>query len=285
MLQKKMKNFYSFIALLLIGFSVPTAAQTTGTLTFTFTTPIHTSGNYVSNGRYVLAVWIESCTPCGTTAGTSTFVKSKVRNVGSGTKDHLPTWCCKAGGSCVAASSNALASTCNTVSATTGATLTTFTAKTVVWDGTNVAGANVTNGSYRVCVQETWGHGSATATRYFPFTKGTATDSQTPASDTNFTNISLVWAPTLANETFTQGPEVLIYPNPSNGIFKMDFKTEVKNIRVFDMLGGLVYTENVYPLNSETTKEIDLSNASNGIYFVNVSDDNGTSSYKIVLNK
>jgi hypothetical protein len=246
-------------------------AQTAGTLTFTFTAPKHTTGNYETNGRYVIAVWIESCTPCGTTAGTSTFVKTKLRRWAGGTNDHLPTWVSKSGQS--------------VVDATTGATSTTFTTQTVTWNGTNVAGAVVADGSYRVAVQETWGHGTATATRYFPFTKGTATDSQTPTADTNFTAMTLDWTPALAVENFDTTPNVVVYPNPSKGVFNIDFKNQVKNIKVVNVMGQVVYSETIDADFAETTKKIDLSSFSSGVYMIDVTNDKGTSTYKVLLDK
>ena len=259
--------------------SVNTFAQTAGTMTFTFTTPKHTSGNYVSDGRYVLAVWIESCTTCGagTTVGTSTFVKTSLRYWAGGTNDHLPTWNTKSAGSTTGAQA-------------TGSTQTTFTARTVTWDGKNAAGTAVAaDGNYRVCVQETWGHGTATATRYFPFVKGTASYTNTTdvTADTNFTGITLNWVPTaLTAETFANNPEAVVYPNPTKGVFTIDFKNEIKSIKVVNLLGEVVYNEQIDAATADTTsRKIDLSSFSNGVYIVNVSNDNGETSYKVVLDK
>lgn len=272
-----MKKIYRLLAIaMLFSFSVTMSAQTAGTMSFTFTTPKHTTGNYVTSGAYVLAVWIESCTTCGagTTVGTSTFVKTNLRYWAGGTNDHLPTWNTK--------------SAASTTGATTGATQTTFTARTVTWDGKNAAGtALMADGNYRVCIQETWGHGTATATRYFPFTKGATayTNTTDVAADTNFTGITLTWTPTLSNDSFNKGPEVVVYPNPSKGIFNLDLKSQIKNITVVNTLGAIIYEENVNDSTTLTNKTIDLSNYTNGVYFINVSDDNGSSSYKVVLEK
>jgi len=259
-------------------FSSNLKAQTAGTLTFTFTTPKHTTGNYVTDGRYVLAVWIES--------STGTFIKTKMRNVAGGTNDHLAAWGAKCG---CASATNATAATCNVTDATSGATLNTFVAKTITWDGKNVNGAAngtlVADGAYRVAIQETWGHGTATATRYFNFTKGPAADVQTPTADTNFTAISLNWSPTLANDTFSLSPSVVIYPNPTNGVVNIDLKNEVKNIRVINILGEIVYDEKVEAYAADSTKTLDLSNLTNGMYIVNVTNEYGSSNHKIVLNR
>lgn len=273
-MKKKLLKLTGIVLIFL--FSLSGSSQTAGTLTFRFTTPVHSSGNYETNGRYVLAVWLESCATCGsgTTVGTSTFVRTKIRNWGSNTTDHLPTWNTKSAGS--------------TTGMTTGATLSTFVAKTVTWDGTDAAGTTLlADGNYRVCIQETWGHGAATATRYFPFTKGPSTDSQTPTADTNFTAISLVWmsAATLSNENFTQKPEAVVYPNPTKGIFYIDLKNEITKIKIINLLGEVIYTENVDGINNGASKSVNLSNFSNGMYIVNVSNDLESISYKVILNK
>lgn len=270
------KNQSFIIVLLMLLFSISTKAQSAGSMSFTFATPKHTTGNYVTDGRYVLAVWIESCTTCGagTTVGTSAFVRTNLRYWGSNTNDHLPTWNAKSAGS--------------VTGATTGATQTTFTARTVSWNGTNSAGTTLlADGNYRVCVQETWGHGSATATRYFPFVKGpnSYTNTTDVTSDTNFTGMTLSWSPNLGNDTYTKGPEVIVYPNPSKGVFNLDLKSQVKNITVVNMLGAIIYEENIEANTTLTTKSIDLSNYTNGVYFINVSDDTGSSSYKVILDK
>ena len=272
---ENMKKIYKLLVIMfLFIFSNAMKAQTTGTLTFTITCPKHTSGNYESDGRYPIAVWIESCTPCGTTAGTSTFVKTKIINWGgstSNTGDHLPTWRTKSG--------------MNTVDATTGATSTNFAQRTVNWNGTNVSGTQVPDGSYRIVVQETWGHNGATAIRYFPFTKGPSIDSQTPTTDTNFTTISLIWSPTLGVDAITKTPDFIVYPNPSKGIFTIDFKNEVKNIKVVNLLGEVVYNEDIDSSLTETTKKIDLSSFATGVYVFNLTNDEGTSTYKVHLDK
>ncbi len=271
-----MKNLYKLLfTALLVGFTASLEAQSAGTMSFTFTTPKHTTGNYETNGRYVLAVWLESCATCGagTTVGTSAFVRTKLRYWGGNTNDHLPTWNSKSGGS--------------TTNATTGATSTLFTSRTVTWNGMNAAQtALVADGNYRVCVQETWGHGSATATRYFPFVKGPAayTNTTDVAADGNFTAISLTWAATLGVETFNRNAQAIVYPNPSTGIFNLKFNNEVKNIKVANILGAEIYNLNL-ELNGETSQQIDLSNFVNGVYFIRVTNDFGSSTYKIVLDK
>lgn len=269
-----MKTKIIFIATFLFLFNGNIDAQTVQSRTFTFTEVAHsTATTYNGNAQHVLAVWIEQ----GTGAPGS-FIVTKYRYVGNGTKDHLPTWAVKAGG----LASNAT-SGCNTLTAITGATLSSWqTNKTVTWDGKNAAGTLVADGNYQFVIQSTWDHGTAgTVTRYFPFVKGPNAPNPTFINDTNFTNISA----TLANPEFSIKPEITIYPNPTNGIFNMDFKNDVNSIRVIDILGKVVYSEKMASASAGTTKRIDLSSLNNGLYIVSVANDNGTSNYKIILNK
>ncbi len=61
-----------------------------------------------------------------------------------------------------------------------------------------------------------------------------------------------------------------LYPNPSNGIFKIS-GSGMKEVKIFDMLGHLVYVQDVV---SEDVR-IDLSTARVGQYIVQVSTENG----------
>jgi len=271
----KKLTLITFLLLSIFSFS-----QTAGTLTFTFTTPKHATGNYLSSGAYVLAVWIET--------STGTFVKTKLRYVGGGTDDHLPTWGKAAG--CVNTTAVTATTGCNVTDATTGATQTTFPSRTVTWDGKNTNGTangtTVADGTYRVAIQETWGHGTSTATRYITFTKGVAIDSQTPAADGNFTAISLKWTPAaLGTSDVSLRPQLLIAPNPSKGIINMNLKNESNYIIVYSLDGKIVYQEDLKNANITANKELDLSFLQNGEYIVSVSNAYGSSYNKIIIAK
>ncbi len=259
------------------------SAQTAGTLTFSFTeVPKSTSATYNGNAQHVLAAWVQNTT--GT--GTASFVKTKLRYAGSGTNDHLPTWAVNAGGS----ASNCLATSCNVVDATTGATRSSWTTYHVTWDGKKGPAATGTvqpDGVYKVTIQSTWDHGTAgTATSSYTFTKGAAIDHQTPAANTTFSNVILHWAPTIVtgvNEASSENPSISIYPNPSNGIINVDFNN-TNSIKVINTLGVVVYDEKMEQ-ETEGTKTIDLSGFANGIYFINVSNEKGSINHKFILNK
>lgn len=274
------RNYYkiSILSVILGLFVQHSYAQTTGTLTFSFT-PVAKSPCYQAT-KSAMAVWIQT--------SSGGFVKTKLRYCcGGDTKDHLPTWAVNSGGT----ASNASAAACNKTDAVTGATLTSFTAKSITWDGKNVNGASngtvVADGVYKVTIEETWNHGSTgTATRSFTFTKGPNPDHQTPADDGNFKTIKLDWIPDSANgikESTMELQGVTVYPNPSNdGIFNVDFE-KATNVRVINLLGVTLYDQQVDA--AAGTKRVDLTNLANGTYIVYVFDGSQSSKHKIIINQ
>ena len=76
---------------------------------------------------------------------------------------------------------------------------------------------------------------------------------------------------TLANESF-QLNNVAIYPNPSNGLVTVSYGNfEPTQIQVYDISGKLILTkENL----SASETNLDLSSASQGIYFIKISSEN-----------
>jgi hypothetical protein len=60
-----------------------------------------------------------------------------------------------------------------------------------------------------------------------------------------------------------------IYPNPNEGIFKVNFKVGTKTnfkIEISDVLGNIVYTENLLDFSGDYTKNINLSAFGKGVY-------------------
>jgi len=256
-------------------------SQTAGTLTVTFSQPQPSSPSGTKN---VIAVWIEN--------NSGTFIKTKLRYVGNGTKDHLPSWAVKAGGT----ASNATSTTCNTTDATTGATLTSSTSptafgtKTVVWDGKNVNGTTngttVADGVYKVWIESSWSSGTASNSHNdiisFTFTKGATADHQTPAGDNYFNTITLDWVPSgtgIDNNTINSN--INIYPNPTNGIVNIDLSKiqSGSKIQIYSIVGKKVYEE--ITNKASGVKSIDLSEQENGVYLVSVNN----KTYKILLNQ
>ena len=283
----KIKSLKLVMIAFVTCFSMNVVAQTAGTLTFKFTEATQ-SITYGSNNQHTLVVWIESCPTCideTTHLSSSTKVTSGATHKGTlysthlryccngSTTDHIPQWR-KLNGSTTATLATG---------GTSSSTLSSFTTRTVTWS----PGTTVPDGSYRICVEECWDHGTTgIEQRYFSFTKGVSGFVLTPADDAALKTISLTWTSTLANDTFVPNENMAsVYPNPSNGVFNIDFKSEVKNIKVLTVLGQIVYDEEI-PLNSsETSKKVDLSNLTDGEYIIILSNDLGSSSYKVVLQK
>lgn len=274
-MKKFLLNVFGLVSLLTM--SLNTSAQTSGTLTFTFTETAK-SPTYNGNSQHVLAVWIQ------TSAGA--FVKTKLRYVGSGTNDHLPTWASNAG---CASSANCLGAACNITDATTGATRSSWTSYSVTWDGKKGAAGTGTlqpDGVYKVAIQSTWNHGtSGTATTTYTFTKGPNPDHQTLGSNSFISSAQLDWIPAAVgvSEENLVIPVISVYPNPTNGIVNVDY-TNANQIKVLNTLGEVVFEE-ILENGSEGTKSINLSNVSNGIYMISVSNEKGSSYHKVILNK
>ncbi len=244
------------------------SAQTQGTLSFSFTPTSH------GTGKHALAIWIGG-------------FRTLVRYCDASTYNYLPTWAGQAWCGFQGTTLDATSSPCRIVGATLGPSLTNYTTQNIVWDGINNYGNLSQDGTTNIFVEETWGTGATqTAVRYFSFVKGPAVDDQTTGipNDANFTNISLIWQPSLTTASF-EAVAASIYPNPSNsGLFTIEAKDSIQNIKVLNTLGAVVFQETV-ALENTNSKKMDLSGLSNGVYFVSLTNSKGTSNYKVVIEK
>jgi len=69
---------------------------------------------------------------------------------------------------------------------------------------------------------------------------------------------------------------VNVYPNPSNGVFTIQTKSEElrgKSIEVYNVLGEKVYSN--YQITKSSNYQIDLSFQPNGVYLYRILDPNG----------
>ena len=259
------------LVLLLSGLQL--MAQTNGSMTFTFT-QVAKSPCYQGT-KNVIAVWIQD--------NTGKFIKTKMRNAGNSTSDHLPTWAVNSGGS----ANNCMSSLCNVTDATTGATLTGFGAHTITWDGKGVNGTangtTVADGVYKITIQETWNHGStSTTTRSYSFTKGPSADNKTPADDADFKTMSINWVPNGTGINSVEiAPVIDVFPNPSCGKVTVDY-SKATAIKVYNILGEMVF-ETIPSEMEDGSETLDLSHLNNGLYNVMVMNGNLSSSYKLVL--
>jgi hypothetical protein len=72
----------------------------------------------------------------------------------------------------------------------------------------------------------------------------------------------------LANEQFNIN-DVVIYPNPSNGIYNISSTISLDKLEVHDVTGKLLEVKTNLQINSNTA-QLDLTQASTGIYFVKI---------------
>ena len=78
--------------------------------------------------------------------------------------------------------------------------------------------------------------------------------------------------------------QVAVFPNPSNGIFNIAFGNLSPNkIEVYDISGKLILIKNNIEVANNQTN-IDLSNTSDGVYFVKISTENNTITKRIIKN-
>ena len=73
--------------------------------------------------------------------------------------------------------------------------------------------------------------------------------------------------------------ELSIYPNPTNNIINVNGLENANQLTLLDVTGKVVYTNSNITTNNIT---IDISNASNGLYFLQIKTANGIDSYKVV---
>ena len=162
-----------------------------------------------------------------------------------------------------------------------------------VW---NVARTNVEVGSYTRNNQEV--NSGANLVTHFKFNQGIANANNagltTLATEVvggplgtlqNFTlnGMSSNWTQdvtaneTLNNSNFIISDDVLIYPNPSTGIYTIDLNEDAQ-VEVYDMLGKVVYKREA----QEGKSTIDISNYQAGIYLLHVKSENGSVTKKII---
>ena len=166
---KKLKMKKLILPILTLFLSMTIFAQTAGTLTFKVTT---VAGGSIS-GAHIQAIWIKN------SAGT--YVKTLLAYSKTTNIDHLTKWA--PGG----------VKPTVTVDAQTGATTSTYGVLTETWNGQNVSGTVVADGSYTIWVELS--DDPTEVSGSWTFAKGPTAVNTTGTATTNFTNISIVWAP------------------------------------------------------------------------------------------
>ncbi len=137
-------------------------------------------GNRSYAPQNIMAIWIED--------SNGKFVKTLLVNSRRYT-DYLSSW---------KTVTSAAGSTFNAVDAVTGATNMDHGVRTCTWDGTDINGKIVADGSYFVKMELTETNSTGNSVS-FPFTKGKSSFSVDPGSSANFTDVSLTWEPDVSS--------------------------------------------------------------------------------------
>ena len=77
-----------------------------------------------------------------------------------------------------------------------------------------------------------------------------------------------------------------VYPNPSRDIFNVTFTSEDAQdlkVRIVNIIGEELINENLEQFIGEYTKQIDLSNNAKGIYFLEITTNDGIINKKLML--
>ena len=75
-------------------------------------------------------------------------------------------------------------------------------------------------------------------------------------------------------------PNILVYPNPSNGIVNLSSEKTIENLSVYSSIGQLIISN----LPNTKNLQIDLSKHSKGIYYINIKTNQSVISKKIIIN-
>ena len=77
-----------------------------------------------------------------------------------------------------------------------------------------------------------------------------------------------------------------VYPNPSRDVFNVEFTSESKQsieVRLVNLVGEIIFTENLENFAGEYTHSFNLSEYSKGIYLLELDTDNGIVNKKLIL--
>lgn len=84
------------------------------------------------------------------------------------------------------------------------------------------------------------------------------------------------------------GAEVRVFPNPSNGSFTIElssYKSEIVDIRIADALGSVVYQKNNIVISRTVSANITIDKNAEGMYYLFIEGDNGSTVKKIIVKK
>ena len=99
-----------------------------------------------------------------------------------------------------------------------------------------------------------------------------------------FGSKTLTFSAVLANENFASLEDIVVYPNPSNGVFNISKNSmiNINKIRVFD--GNAKLLKEINTEITDQNSSIDLSGLTTGMYFMELSNDSDQVVKKILIN-
>ena len=137
-------------------------------------------------------------------------------------------------------------------------------------------------GTYSICLSVTVSCGAASL-YCFPYTLSNSGGSSSPFI---YINVVAPGMNTGIYEAIGKELNYTIYPNPTTGEFTIDFESWNKNVSVIvhDLFGKIIYEDkNVNTVSDQ--QRINLDNAANGIYFIEVLSGDKKSVQKIIVNR
>jgi len=77
-----------------------------------------------------------------------------------------------------------------------------------------------------------------------------------------------------------------VYPNPSRDVFNVTFTSEDVqdlDVRIINVIGEVIYTENLNEFIGQYTKQVNLSTYTKGVYFLEITTNDGVTNKKLIL--
>jgi hypothetical protein len=152
----------------------------------------------------------------------------------------------------------------------------------VASDWINVGGGSVPYGTYTSVK-----YGLTPGQSYRGQAKGHCDSTGHPAYNSLTWTPLIFWSqPSLRVEGGTSITNLIVYPNPSRDIFNITFTSESVQdlkVRVLNVVGEEIMSENLKQFVGEYTKQINLEANAKGIYFLEIETDNGVINKKLIL--
>ena len=146
-------------------------------------------------------------------------------------------------------------------------------------------GATITAGQGTSSIEVTWGTVAGSVTVKAKNACGTNNTAKTLAVGLASCRLGEELAEEPNIEEAVTSTDLRVYPNPTAGNATVVFGTEIGGkytINVLNALGQVVYSKTASSTTGENTHAIDISELSSGLYFINLMEDSGMRSLRLV---